>query len=250
MNTIELGPFSLENLESFKKKLEDLQVPYEVVVENAESFVPEEDIFRVTSVQRNLFFEIGENDFKKNRETLALYQRAISENTKDPMDSSFESQIQESNTSGMLHGKSFIDWYFDCVSLAFKNCFVIKGRSGRGEYWSYKLSYFVLLTMLSEINKNIPTKELARSVYEFTSPWGHWLDRPLGYFLISLPTILIVGLAIPCVALAVRRFHDVGKSGWWTLILLTPFLNLYGIVLTFRRSDGPNKFGPAPDALA
>ena len=73
---------------------------------------------------------------------------------------------------------------------------------------------------------------------------------------------------LPLPALAVRRLHDQDKSGWWALLLVLPtaiawlggkdvfgtptlmFLQaiyLGGLVLLFwKPTDGPNRYGPDP----
>ena len=65
--------------------------------------------------------------------------------------------------------------------------------------------------------------------------------------------ILMLVLYIPVVwfslALQVKRWHDRGKSGWWVLINLIPFV---GAIWAFvecgclRGTEGPNQFGPDP----
>ena len=46
---------------------------------------------------------------------------------------------------------------------------------------------------------------------------------------------------------AVRRLHDTGKSGWWVLISLVPFVGgIVLIVLLAQPSEGPNSYGPVP----
>ena len=55
-------------------------------------------------------------------------------------------------------------------------------------------------------------------------------------------------LFIPGLALAVRRLHDVGRSGWWILIAFT----IIGIIFPLlywaiqRGTEGTNKYGPDP----
>jgi uncharacterized membrane protein YhaH (DUF805 family) len=58
-----------------------------------------------------------------------------------------------------------------------------------------------------------------------------------------IPQVVIVVLAW---LLAIRRFHDLGASAWWTLTLLLPIGNLIAfLVLALKRGDaGPNRFGP------
>jgi hypothetical protein len=45
--------------------------------------------------------------------------------------------------------------------------------------------------------------------------------------------------------LSIKRFHDIGKSGWWWFTFLIPIYNIHvGIgLLTARGTVGPNQFG-------
>jgi uncharacterized membrane protein YhaH (DUF805 family) len=45
---------------------------------------------------------------------------------------------------------------------------------------------------------------------------------------------------------AIRRFHDIDASGWWSALLIVPLANFFAIlVLAIKRgSPGPNRFGP------
>lgn len=57
-----------------------------------------------------------------------------------------------------------------------------------------------------------------------------------------------MGFIVPSIAVAVRRLHDIGKSGYWYFISLIPFVG--GIVmLVFFLTDGtngPNIYGLSP----
>jgi uncharacterized membrane protein YhaH (DUF805 family) len=64
----------------------------------------------------------------------------------------------------------------------------------------------------------------------------------------NLPIVnFIAGLALllPSLAVAVRRLHDIGKSGWWYFLCLIPFIG--GIILLiFYCTDGQpeaNEYG-------
>jgi uncharacterized membrane protein YhaH (DUF805 family) len=50
-----------------------------------------------------------------------------------------------------------------------------------------------------------------------------------------------LGLIIPYFAVAIRRMHDVNKSGWYCLI---PIYNL--ILFCTRGTTGPNNYGSDP----
>ena len=54
--------------------------------------------------------------------------------------------------------------------------------------------------------------------------------------------------ALPCLLLVIRRLHDIGRSGWWWLLVFIPFVNfIMGIYLMSQKGEtGPNRFGPDP----
>jgi uncharacterized membrane protein YhaH (DUF805 family) len=58
----------------------------------------------------------------------------------------------------------------------------------------------------------------------------------MGTALSALYSLIVL---IPGIAVAVRRLHDTGRSGWW---LLFPFVNL--IFLCLDSQPGENQFGP------
>lgn len=95
---------------------------------------------------------------------------------------------------------------------------VFTGRARRSEYW-----YFTLFNTLISYGITILMSVTGASI--------------LG--IVSL--IYTFGVLIPSIAVAIRRMHDVGKSGWFCLI---PFYNLY---LAIQDSEpGSNQYGPNP----
>jgi uncharacterized membrane protein YhaH (DUF805 family) len=42
--------------------------------------------------------------------------------------------------------------------------------------------------------------------------------------------VLVLELLVPNLAIAVRRLHDIGRSGWWYLIAFIPLIG--AIILT------------------
>jgi uncharacterized membrane protein YhaH (DUF805 family) len=61
----------------------------------------------------------------------------------------------------------------------------------------------------------------------------------------------IVGLILlyPSLALYAKRWHDRGKSGWWTLIALIPIIGGIWILIELgflQGTPGPNQYGPDP----
>jgi uncharacterized membrane protein YhaH (DUF805 family) len=69
----------------------------------------------------------------------------------------------------------------------------------------------------------------------------------------AMPIFMIVGVVvidilflIVYILFAIRRFHDMDASGWWSATLIVPLANLIAVlVLLFKRGTvGANRFGP------
>jgi len=60
-----------------------------------------------------------------------------------------------------------------------------------------------------------------------------------------LSSVYSLGVLIPSIAVAIRRMHDVGKSGWFCLI---PIYNL--ILAVTEGQKGDNQYGPDPKTEA
>ena len=110
--------------------------------------------------------------------------------------------------------------------LAFKQAFNFKGRANRPEFW-----YFTLFsTIISFIFSLIDTQVLGTSMSETGLIGGI-------YTLISL---------IPSLSVTIRRLHDVNKSGWNLLWVITIIAIPYVLYLEIKKgNDGPNNYGEA-----
>jgi uncharacterized membrane protein YhaH (DUF805 family) len=130
-----------------------------------------------------------------------------------------------------------MDWYL----MVWRKYAEFDGRSRRSEYWM-----FVLFNSLVTLGLCV----LAGVGFAFMREDGAVvavLFIPLG--------IYVLAAIIPSVSVAVRRFHDVGKSGWMLLLLIVlgaiPLLGLIaaGVQLVFLCTDsdpGINQYGPNP----
>ena len=57
-------------------------------------------------------------------------------------------------------------------------------------------------------------------------------------------------MVIPTLAVGARRLHDIGRTGWWQLIGLVPFIGVLVLIIFFVLDSNPgdNKYGPNPKA--
>ena len=122
-----------------------------------------------------------------------------------------------------------MNYFIDCLTKKYA-CF--SGRARRQEYW-----LFVLFNIIADIIINVIGGVLA-------SVTGVDAFAFLGA--IYNLAVLIPGFAVFC-----RRMHDTGRSGWWWLIALIPFVG-WIVLLVFCCLDsqpGENKYGPNPKGL-
>lgn len=108
-----------------------------------------------------------------------------------------------------------------------------KGRVGRKLYWIFWLIQTVV--SFSAIAFSVIIEYLALS--------------PIVSILFSVAFIGV--MAWSYLAVHVKRWHDRGKSGWWMLIGLIPFFGgLWTLIECgfLRGTEGPNRFGDAPQA--
>ncbi len=117
-----------------------------------------------------------------------------------------------------------------------------KGRATRSEYWYFLLFSIIIALILTALDSMIINPLLGIQPLVETARTG------------ILGTLFSFGTLIPSVALAIRRLHDIGKSGWWILLGVIPIVNIIGIfvLLYFCIKDsqpGGNQYGSNPKGL-
>lgn len=64
-----------------------------------------------------------------------------------------------------------------------------------------------------------------------------------------IPFVINLLVALAGLMLHIKRCHDRGKSGWWCLLLLIPFIGFVWAVIDLgimEGDSGPNEYGPPP----
>jgi uncharacterized membrane protein YhaH (DUF805 family) len=117
-----------------------------------------------------------------------------------------------------------LNWYLYVI----KNYAVFEGRARRKEYWMFFLFNFVF-SIAAGIIDNILGLDFRNGGGLFGSLYG-------------------LAVLIPSIAVAVRRLHDVGRSGWFIFINLIPILGWiwFLVVMCTDGDSGLNKYGPNP----
>ena len=79
----------------------------------------------------------------------------------------------------------------------------------------------------------------------FLMAWGATLSDDIYIYMMLMLLLLYIPLAI---GVSIRRFHDLGFSGWWTILNFTPaILILLPVLIFMKGQDKVNKYGsPVP----
>ena len=119
-----------------------------------------------------------------------------------------------------------MNWYLKVL----KEYTNFNGRARRQEYWM-----FALFNTIFSIVANVLDVVLGLNSF------GSGESGLIG--LVYSLAVIVPGLAV-----AIRRLHDTGKSGWNLLWMLLPIAGwIYIIVLLVRESDsGVNEYGENP----
>ena len=122
-----------------------------------------------------------------------------------------------------------MNYFIECMTSKYL-CFT--GRARRKEYWMFVLFNFIAAFvvgfvggLLAELT-NIAAFAFLGVLYNFAA-------------------------ILPGLAVCIRRLHDIGKSGWWWLIVLVPFVGAI-VLLVFMFLDsqpGANEYGPNPKGM-
>ncbi|ODG93144.1 MULTISPECIES: DUF805 domain-containing protein [Bacillaceae] len=112
-----------------------------------------------------------------------------------------------------------MEWYLKVL----KNYVVFSGRARRTEYWMFFLFNAIITIILSILQSIADIDNILTGIY-------------------GLLTIL------PSLAVGARRLHDSGRSGWWLLIGIIPFIGTIILIVFFclDSEEGDNRFGANP----
>jgi uncharacterized membrane protein YhaH (DUF805 family) len=120
------------------------------------------------------------------------------------------------------------------IRESYRQSFDYAGRSRRKEYWAYFLFAFVTLALVEVIEAKLGLSRAA-------GPSGVREGGRLG-------SIVMLVLAIPGLAVAVRRLHDSNRAGWWLALPAAPIL--FWILALVGRFNSPALFKPVMAAIA
>ena len=113
--------------------------------------------------------------------------------------------------------------FITAYKTAFTRYVDFSGRTSVGGFWRFVAVNFVVAVVLGV------------------------LANVSSVFLI-LYVVYALAVLLPSLAIAIRRLHDTGKSGWMILLGLIPIVGfILMIVFYVQPSDGPNDYGHGPE---
>ena len=115
------------------------------------------------------------------------------------------------------------------ISTVFSKYITFAGRAQRSEYW-----WFILFILVG-----------SAVAAAFDTVMGS-MNFTYGSGIIG--AIFSLAIFLPSWAVEVRRLHDIGKSGWWLLLILIPIIgSIILLVWLIRKgTEGDNQYGPDP----
>ena len=114
------------------------------------------------------------------------------------------------------------------MKTVIKKSFTTKGRATPSEYWWWQL-FFILLYFISTYSL-ISSKILKLQIH-----------NNILSFLFNVLYLLTALFFIPTISVSIRRMHDVGKNGGWSLLYAIPaflvLLPIIGLAMSFLHID-------------
>ena len=105
------------------------------------------------------------------------------------------------------------------------------GRSDRPEYWWFTLYAIIVFGLLSLVDNYV----LGFTFFSIIEPWGEMQESGVLVLLWTLGTL------VQSISVTTRRLHDRGRSGWWQLMLIVPFLNFIVMYWLIRNAKDTTK---------
>ncbi len=123
-----------------------------------------------------------------------------------------------------------MNWFFDVIKNRYAD---FDGRASRQEFWMFNLFYLLFVIAISLLIIPFGNSETGLNI------------------IFGIIVVYSLGLAIPIWAVTVRRLHDIGLSGWWSLLSFIPYLGTVVLLIMccMDSKPGSNKYGNNPKGL-
>ena len=129
--------------------------------------------------------------------------------------------------------------FMDAVKSGYQNYVNFAGRSSRSAFWWWALFQVIVSVVIGAVEGG-----------GWSQMSGGMSGGMMEAGFNAGPIAIVWSLAnlLPGLALAVRRMHDIERSGWWVLINLIPLVGviIYLVWACQKGTSGTNRFGADP----
>ncbi|SFZ98592.1 Integral membrane protein [hydrothermal vent metagenome] len=131
--------------------------------------------------------------------------------------------------------EKFNRYFMDTIKNSYAK---FDGRASRSQFWYFALFYFIANLILALVDTFLINPMLGATPDQVGQ----------GGF---LQIIFALALLVPSIAIAIRRLHDIGKSGWWYLIAFIPVIGILVLLYFFVQDSQPeaNQYGYNPKSI-
>jgi len=133
-----------------------------------------------------------------------------------------------------------LDWSDTFVAFLFS----ANGRVSRQSYWLSGLAFSAVNLVVLYLTLR-PWIAILTGHADIILADGIWYNLVQSLTLLAVSTLLLWGNVV----VTIKRWHDLGKSGWWTLIIFVPLVGAIWHLVEcgfFPGTTGANPYGPAP----
>lgn len=112
-----------------------------------------------------------------------------------------------------------MEWYLKVIN----NYVGFSGRARRKEYWMFMLVNILIALAIGIVEGLFGSPGIIGGLYS-------------------------LAVFLPSLAVAVRRLHDTGRTGWWLLVLFIPVIGvfIYLFFMVIEGEPGDNEYGRDP----
>lgn len=136
----------------------------------------------------------------------------------------------------------FKEYFLDVVT---KKHFQFSRRATRSEFWYFVLFSMILSFTIAFIGQMLGILYMVPFDMPSVSETGEITNIVQNIPINILQMVFGLLMFFPSLAVGVRRLHDIGKSGWWYLIVLIPFIGILVLLAFFvmGSQEGDNYYG-------
>jgi len=139
----------------------------------------------------------------------------------------------------------FKEYFLDVITKKF---FQFRGRAPRREFWYFMLFSLIFSILFGVLGEKLGLFYMIPMQMPSMSETGEMTHIMQNIPINLLQTGFGLALFFPSLAITIRRLHDIGKSGWWYLIILIPLIGILVLFAFFvmASQEGENKYGEHP----